>query len=196
MRLGVSHHLGWAVVVTARDDHSVIDRRRIELIEPGLPVAPIHHEGGAHEMHRTGPPLDDDELQTLVSQVRALAVRATATAFDELAAIVSEPIVSISLRAWPDDFPNDIAVLRKVPYESRADSVMYLQVMAELARDHGWRVSFYDAKTVETEAARALGARADEVLHGPRKILGPPWSKDHRVALAATVVDGLSGEGS
>ena len=37
-------------------------------------------------------------------------------------------------------------------------------------------------------AARLLGDRADEVLHGPRKRLGPPWSKDHRLALAATVL--------
>jgi hypothetical protein len=26
------------------------------------------------------------------------------------------------------------------------------------------------------------------VLHGPRATLGPPWSKDHRMALAATIL--------
>jgi len=45
-----------------------------------------------------------------------------------------------------------------------------------------------DAKAVEGEAARLLGARADEVLHGPRAMLGPPWTKDHRVALSATIM--------
>ena len=35
-----------------------------------------------------------------------------------------------------------------------------------------------------------LGGRADEVLRGPRATLGPPWAKDHRVALAATIVGG------
>ena len=34
MRLGLSHHFGWAVAVTATDDHQVVDRRRIELIGP------------------------------------------------------------------------------------------------------------------------------------------------------------------
>ena len=101
-----------------------------------------------------------------------------------------EPIVSISLRAWPADFPDDIAVQRRVPYESRADSVMYRQVLAELGRDRGWAIHLYDAKAVEAEAARILGARADEVLRGPRATLGPPWSKDHRMALAATVLAG------
>ena len=33
-------------------------------------------------------------------------------------------------------------------------------------------------------------AWADEVLLGPRATLGPPWAKDHRVALAATIVGG------
>jgi hypothetical protein len=33
-----------------------------------------------------------------------------------------------------------------------------------------------------------LGDRTDAVLDGPRASLGPPWTKDHRMALAATVV--------
>jgi len=49
-------------------------------------------------------------------------------------------------------------------------------------------VYFYNAKDVEDEAARILGERSDEVLRGPRATLGPPWSKDHRMALAATIV--------
>ena len=96
----------------------------------------------------------------------------------------------MSLRAWPADFPDDIAVQRRVPYEARADSVMYRQVLAELARARGWDVHFYDAKDVEAEAAGILAERADEVLHGPRATLGPPWAKDHRMALAATIVAG------
>jgi hypothetical protein len=53
MRVGIAHHLGWAVAVTASADHQVVDRRRIDLIEPGMPTAPIHHEGK---------PLDDSTL--------------------------------------------------------------------------------------------------------------------------------------
>jgi hypothetical protein len=94
----------------------------------------------------------------------------------------------MSLRAWSADFPEDIAVLRRVPYERRADSVMYCQVLADLARERGWLVNLYNSKDVENEAVRILGARADQVLHGPRATLGPPWSKDHRMALAATIV--------
>ena len=115
-------------------------------------------------------------------------VRATSAALDDLVGALPESIASLSLRAVPADFPSDIAVLRRVPYESRADSVMYLRVLAELGRDRGWAIHFYDAKQVEDEAERKLGERADEVLRGPRAALGPPWTKDHRAALAATVV--------
>ena len=179
MRLGIAHHFGWAIAVTASADHEVVDRRRIELIEPGMASAPIHHDGKS---------LDDAGTAALVAKVRASAVRTTSAALDELVAALGEPIVSMSLRAWPLGFPHDIAVQRRPPYESRADSIMYRQVLAELAQARGWAVHLYDAKDVEDKAVSILGGRADEVLHGPRATLGPPWSKDHRMALAATIV--------
>jgi hypothetical protein len=188
VRLGIAHHLGWAVAVTASADHKVVDRRRFELIEPGVPPAPIHHEGGPHLLHRQAEPLDDVALAALVADVRASVVRATSAALDELAAAVPEPIVSMSLRAWPADFPEEIAVKRHVPYESRADSVMYRQVLAELAHDRCWDLHLYNAKDVEAQAVRILGEQAHEVLHGPRATLGPPWSSDHRMVLAATIL--------
>jgi hypothetical protein len=181
VRLGIAHHFGWAVAVTASSDHRVVDRRRIELIEPGMPTAPIHHDGKA---------LDDAAAAALVATVRSSVARAASAALDELAASLPEPIVSMSLRAWPPDFPDEIAVQRRAPHEARADSIMYREVLAELAHERGWDVHLYDAKEVEGEAARILGERADEVLHGPRAALGPPWAKDHRMALAATVLAG------
>ena len=179
MRVGIAHHLGWAVAVTASADHRVVDRRRIELVEPGVPAAPVHHEGK---------PLGDDAVATLVARVRASAARATSASLDALASAAHEPIVSLSLRAWPLDFPDDIAVQRRAPYEARADSVMYRRILDDLARARGWAIHVYDARTVEHDAARILAARADEILHGPRATLGPPWAKDHRMALAATVL--------
>jgi hypothetical protein len=193
MRVGIAHHLGWAVVVVADVDHTVVDRRKIDLIEPGLPAAPVHHEGGPHLLHRTGVPLDHDALAELVSAVRASVRRAINIALDELEARAPEPVVSLSVRAWPADFPVEVSVQRRVPYESRADSVMYCQVLAESARLRGWGVHRYDAKSVEAEAAGILGERAHDVLFGPRATWGPPWATDHRVALAATV---LAGTGS
>jgi hypothetical protein len=185
MRVGIAHHFGWAVAVTASADHEVVDRRRIALVEPGVATAPIHSEGKR---------LDDGAAAELVAQVRASAGRATSAALEELAATVGEPIVSLSLRAWPPDFPEEIVVQRRVPYEARADSIMYREILAEAARALGWAVHLYDSG-VESEASRLLAGRADEVLYGPRKRLGAPWTKDHRMALAATIVAGDPGGG-
>jgi hypothetical protein len=181
VRLGISDHLGWAVAVTASEDHQVVDRRRIELIEPGTTPAPIHYESRR---------LDVAATAALVAEVRASVARAAAAALDELAAALPAPVESISLRAWPFDFPDDIAVQRRAPYEARADAIMYRQELAELAHARGWDVHLFDAKVVVGQAARMLAERADAVLQGPRATLGPPWTKDHRIALAATIAAG------
>jgi hypothetical protein len=127
VRLGVADHLGWAVAVTASSDYEVVDRRRIALIEPGMPTAPIE-----------GCRLDLATTVDLVERMRASALRAGSAALDELATTLAEPIVSMSLRAWPLDFPEDVPVQRRAPYDARADGVMYRQVLAELAHARGW----------------------------------------------------------
>jgi len=179
VRVGVADHLGWAIAVTAAADHVVVGRRRIELVEPGVSAAPIHYEGGR---------LDVAATAALVAAVRASVARACSAALDDLAGALPAPVVSISLRFWPPDFPDDVAVQRSAPYEARADAIMYRRLLAELAGARGWEVHCYDAKRVEAQAADLLGERAEEVLRGPRATLGPPWTKDHRVALAATVI--------
>lgn len=179
MHLGIADHLGWAIAVTATTDHQVVDRRRIHLVEAGVTPAPIHYESGH---------LDVAQTAALVQEVRASVRRASAAALADLEAAVPEPILSISLRTWPPDFPQDTATQRRAPYEARADAVMYRQVLAEAAEARGWDVHLYDAKDAIGHASRILGDRADDVLHGPRTVLGPPWAKDHRVALAATIL--------
>ena len=183
MRLGIADHFGWAVAVTTSDDHQVVDRRRVELVEPGVCAAPIHYESKRLAVAATA---------ALVAEVRASVARATAAAFDELARALPRPIVSISMRTWPPDFPTDIAVQRRTPYEARADAIMYRQVIADVAHARNWDVHLYNAKDVLGQATDVLGARADEVIDGPRARLGPPWTKDHRVALAAAIVAGAT----
>ena len=176
MHVGIADHFGWAIAVTA-SGVDVVDRRRIELVESDVTAAPIHYDSAK---------LTVAETKALVKRVRASVTRATTAAFDELQASVPAPIASISLRDLPADFPADIETQRQSPWEARADAVMYRQILADLAHDRGWAVHFYDAKRVEAQAAELLGG--DEALKRPRTKLGPPWAKDHRVALAATLL--------
>jgi hypothetical protein len=181
LRLGIADHFGWAVAVTADANHNVVDRRRIELVEPDVTPAPIHYDS---------PKLDVAATAALVEEVRASVARASSAAFDELAAAVTGKIVSISMRSVPENFPDDIETQRRSPYEARADAIMYRKVLIELAHTRKWLVHFYEANSVLGQAATKLGDRTDDVLDGPRATLGPPWTKDHRVALAAIVIAG------
>ncbi len=179
LRVGIYDHLGWAVAVTATDDHEAVDRRRIDLLEPGVPNMPIHHPGQNRSF---------DMVEKLVARARDSAERTTAASLDALEAALPGAVKSVHLRAIPSDFPTDITIQLRPPYESRADGIMYRRVIASVAQARGWAVEFSDAKTAETDAAVLLGDRADNVLRGPRTRLGPPWTKDHRTALAATIL--------
>jgi hypothetical protein len=179
--VGIYDHLGWAFVVTASNNHEVVDRRRIELLEPGMPNMPIHHPEQGRSLK---------EVEALVTRVRASAEIATIASLDALTAALPGSVTSMHLRALPADFPTDIAVQLRAPYEAQADAIMYRQVLAAAAKARGWTVRFYNARTAEAEAAAILGSRADDVLRGPRNRFGPPWTKDHRTALAATILTG------
>ncbi len=74
MRVGIADHFGWAIAVTVSDDHQVIDRRRITLVEPGVSEAPIHYESRR---------LTDAETTELVAEVRASIRRAATAAFND-----------------------------------------------------------------------------------------------------------------
>jgi hypothetical protein len=159
------------VAVTVGRDGTVVDRRRMELVEPGVTPAPIHYDGKS---------LDADGVRALVKDVRASVARATAAALDELAASIASPIGSLALRTWPPDFPADVETQLRSPYEPRADAIMYRQILAARAEARGWAVERYEVK-------RVLAAIDDSVLRAPRAVLGPPWTRDHRVALAAAL---------
>ncbi len=138
-----------------------MDRRRIELVEPGMTAAPIHYDSAR---------LDVAATAALVAKVRASVARATSAALDELAAALPEPIVSISLRDLADRLPRGHRRPAPLPYEARADAIMYRQVLAEVAHDRGWPVHLYDAKDVLGQAASAAGRPG---RRGPGRPPGP-----------------------
>ena len=79
--------------------------------------------------------------------------------------------------------------IRDYAAQTVADSVMYRQSLAAAAEARDWSVHWYDARKVTDAAGKALGvADADAYFRDIRKSIGPPWQKDHRVAMAAAIV--------
>jgi len=177
--VGISDHGGWAVLVTAAADGTLLDRRRVELVDDHLPALPHHHEGQG---------LPPDEAVALVERVRASAERHAVLALDAVAGAV-QPILGIALRACPPLPPTIFE--RITDYRSRnvADWVMYRQALAEAAAARGWHVHWYDSRKVLAEASRALRvANFDAYFLDLRKTMGAPWNYDHKLALAAAIV--------
>ena len=177
--IGVADHGGWAVAVTASTDGTLLDRRRIELVDEGLPKIPHHSEGQR---------LPIEEAVALVERVRESAERHARLGLASVAQAVEGKITGLALRECPK-LPATIAE-RIADYRSSnvADWVMYRQALAGAAAERGWFVHWYDAKTVVKAAGEVLGIQdMDAHLEGMRKMIGPPWGKDQRVAMAAAI---------
>jgi hypothetical protein len=177
--VGAADHCGWAILVTVARDGSLIDRRRVELVESALPKLPHHHDCQGLPM---------DEAVALVARVRASAEKHARAGLEALGSAVPATITGIAMRACPP-LPATVAE-RITNYRAQnvADTVMYRTALAQAAEARGWSVTWYDAKRVFAAAAAALDrASIAELLARTGAALGPPWQNDHRVAMAAAI---------
>lgn len=176
--IGVSDHGGWAILVTVARDGTILDRRRVELVDDNLPALPHHHEGQL---------LSKERAVALVENVRLSAERHAVGALEAVAKAVPQ-ILGIALRNCPE-LPPTIAE-RISDYRARnvADWVMYRKALANAAQARGWPVHWYDAKKVLSSAGHALHVpNFDDYFLQLRSTLGPPWNQDHKLAMAAAV---------
>ena len=177
--IGVSDHGGWAVLVTVARDGTLLDRRRVELVNDELPAIPHHHEAQR---------LPPDEAVALVERVHASAERHAAIALDAVAKVV-QPILGVALRKCPPLPATIIERIRDYRARNVADWVMYRTALAAAAAARGWPVYWYDTKTVFGEASRALHVGSfDAYFLDLRRTVGPPWNQDHKLAMAAAIV--------
>lgn len=178
--IGVSDHGGWAVLVTVGADGTLLDRRRVELVDENLPKIPHHSEGQSLPIH---------EAVALVERVRASAERHAKLVLDAVATTVPGRILGVALRQCPELPPTIAERIKDYRAQNVADWVMYRRALAAAAEVRGWTVHWYDARKVLAAANEALGIE-DFDAHSLelRKSIGPPWGKDHKLAMAAAIV--------
>jgi hypothetical protein len=169
-------------MVTATRDGAFLDRRRVELLDDGLPCLPYHHDAQA---------LPLDQAIDLIARVRASAERHARARLDELARQVTADIGGIAIRACPP-LPETVAeCLANYRAQNVADTVMFRRALADAATARGWAVRWYDARRVQDEATRALqGVDIGALLERTGAAMGPPWQRDHRIAMAAAIAAG------
>lgn len=195
--VGVAEHASSAVLVTLGPAGELLDRRRIDLTERGLPTHPHHHEGswavGRYLNTPGARPMKLDEAVALVERVRASAVRGAHDGLAALAAAVPLPIACIAIRACPILPPTTEERIADHRAQTVADSVMYREALATAAEARGWTVWWYDREAVFRQAAAALGRDDVEVcLSAMGRPIGPPWQAKHKLAAAAALAVGVS----
>jgi hypothetical protein len=186
--LGVADHNGWAVCVTVAASRGlpvVVDRRRVELVESGIPSQPYHHEA-------VGMPLPAAER--LVARVRESVMRTAFARLSELRDDLQPPysIVAMTLRNPPLSYvPVTVADAHKsYPVMCRADAMMYHDALCTAAGRLNIALQFHDRGEEVTRAADRFGTSVGDVerfLQTAGESLGPPWRKEHRLAVAAAM---------
>lgn len=177
---GVSDHGGWAVLVTVAGDGTLLDRRRVELVDEDLPKIPHHSEGQS---------LPIREAVALVERVQASAERHAKLALDAVTMTVPGRIAGVALRQRPRLPPTIAERIKDYRAQNVADWVMYRKALAAAAEARGWAVHWYDVKKVLDAAGEALRIEdLDAHFFQLRRSIGPPWTNDHKVAMAAAIV--------
>jgi len=187
--IGVEDHYGWANLVSVAVsglDITLINKRRVDLIEPDLPASPYHHE--TLQMQHS-------KAEKLVRSVRASANKCAKTA---LASLVSElaPATcrAMAIRTPPlAELPAKVAEVHANPYVMhRADGMIYHQALTRAANQLGLSVLNFDKSHVLELAAAQFRGLTSSTLENRLKALGrplqPPWRKGHIIACAGAIV--------
>ena len=193
--VGVVEHGNSAVLVTLTREGELLDRRRVDLTEPGLPSHPHHHQGswavGRYLDSPWARPISLADAVALVERVRASAARRAPELLDALAATVPVPIAGIALRECPKLPPTVEERIADNRAQTVADTVMYREALAAAAAARGWPVYWYDRDDVLGDAAAALGgADVEAFLKELGRSAGPPWQAKHKLAAAAALAAG------
>jgi hypothetical protein len=186
--VSVAEHAGWAhliCVAAPGQVPAVVARRRVTLIESGLPRQPYEHESTA---------LREDEANALIAQVRrSIAVHTS----DALTRIVTElarshAVVALAIRKPPfADLPETVAAVRKsYQLQCAADGMLYQLAICRAARQLGLDVHMCRRGEETSSAAEQLGVtlrEVEEFVSRAGRPAGPPWTQEHRRAYAAGI---------
>jgi hypothetical protein len=186
--VGLRVRTGFAIVVAIDNAATlplVVDRRRVELVDPRLPRQVYHAAVGL--------PLGEAErlVAEVVGSAEAAATAAVAGIVDELG---SELRVAIGVRRSNARPKSLAAILRSHTALHAAEGELYRDAL--LGAAHAGRLDVHavpedDAAAV---AAGVLGMAADQANRLVAELgrpFGPPWTKDQKIAaLLALAVAG------
>jgi hypothetical protein len=167
----LSDHRGWVVAVSVAAPGRVVDRRRIELLDPGIEASPMERAP------RGGP------VAPVAADVLAAGASATAHAREGLAALVdalgpAHRLVTLLIAEAPPGLPRSLeGILESYRAKNVADARIYRDALRDAAAMLGIPVHPPPGEPAAEDRVRALGAG-----------LGPPWTAEHRLAAGRALV--------
>ena len=186
--VSVAGHTGWAhlVCVVARGNvPAVIARRRVALIDQGLPTMPYEHDTTA---------MREKEADAVIARVRQSIAACTSEALRRVVIELApaHAAVALAIREAPfDDLPATVAAVR-TSYRllCAADGMLYQLAICHAARQLELDVHTCRRGTETARAARQLGvtpAAIEEFVSRTGRPAGPPWTQEHRRAYSAGI---------
>jgi hypothetical protein len=164
---------------------AVIERRRVTLIDPGLPTQPYEHDTMA---------MREDEAEKLVARIQQSVSVCTTRALERLVGELAPTFAVVALTIREPLFPSIptrvAAVHASYQLRCSADGMMYQQAICRAAKKLKLAVQLCKRGEEAARAAEQLAVTADEVaafVAGPGRPAGPPWTEEHRRAFAAGI---------
>jgi hypothetical protein len=161
------------VVGGSRSRLTLVDRRRIALIDDPLPAQPYHAAAEGN--------LDLDQGAGLIASVEAAAGAAAVGGLGAMAGAARQAgyrPAAVAVVAKVRSIPADLqAILRSHALLHAAEGDLYERALLAGADDLGLTAHRVDATTLE------LGSHVDAL----GRVAGPPWQKDHKLAAAAAL---------
>ena len=183
----VAEHAGWGhiVCVGARARvPTVVERRRVTLIDAGLPTQPYHHDSLS---------MTEVEANALIARVRqSIAAHASASLRRLVADLApTHDVVALAIRQPPfPELPESVAAVWGSRLLYSADGMLYQLGICGAARQLGLDVHIHPRRQEMLLAAQQLGVTPgalERFVGYTGRPAGPPWQEEHRRAYAAGI---------
>ncbi len=155
--ISVADHTGWAHLVCVSVQGGlpvVVERRRVSLIEPGLPTLPYEHDTVA---------MREDEAEALIARVRRSIAACTTRALERVVSELAPTCAVVALAIRKPPFPRIPSSVRAVhaSYQLKcsADGMLYQGALCRAAKRQGLEVRLCRrGEEVELAAKQPWGA--------------------------------------
>lgn len=182
--LGFRMHSGWGVMVALDQNHSIVQRDRVELVDDQMP-------GGRQPYHyakELGLQPAESYLMEYIMACDGSARKWLKRTLSNLKTRDYRVAGAGIVLASPRRLPPLSQILAAHPLIHTAEGNLFREVIRRSCESAGIPVLGLPEREIEAQAQRQLGSRVEalkEMIETSGRSLGPPWNSDHKRAATA-----------